>query len=772
MIIIQSDPDIQGPNDSAKKLTCHHMSRYDKNVTFSPLTMNTIQVEEIVFRGDETIDSWMDIVQGTDPLNPSITTPVTVGDQLTAVIYVKDQSLEDDEEDDDDDGDHQLSYSNNLTLPVIRSSSSSTHDHRTHPSFDVRIKDCFAYDNPQMSSLSTRSIQLTDRNGCSLRPNLLKGFQRMNLSSEEHHDKRLPTTDEQLASIIHQLNGDEDDDGKDAVNSTSHHQEYNYKHQVTDRSKEFLRSTLVYFSSMNAFKFPEGNHVYFYCNIQICKGRCRTSSTDCKVRSNTKKLDVDSNSHNEHKEERTKDDHPVLKPFGEEVKEMMIQKKKGTSTATSLETTKHEVEHQDKSSSRSLEMELKLNKTVGIQNQHEITQDEHQVDERQKDMKEEDVDVSKEKKVLKKDYEKNESSIQKTDDHEENDDEKKIPQQKFRLMAKIINGTTGGISEKDILIDGHQHNTTDHQEVKIDEKQEKKAFSDSATLMSSTTANDDHDAVDDNTPSHDQHQMTAITFGVDDARNSSLKYPHHNRQKRSFHQQRVSSRSHESIKRRKRFAERSNGTSAYLPLSHSLIVISPMDGLKSGLKIRSWTSHSHESREIENEDDLRRHERDQMKNSRKQEVSPDKHDDDYDDHVVSSSNHDDHPHHHQHDDVSSADSNVVCLKFSWVMVGALIIALLNMIILILLYSNLSQHQFIISRHEDDDNHNRSSHHNQHHHDTNDNFLHQIMNSQHVMMENNNSRRSEVIRGGHRHEKKEEEEEGKTHADDEGLFRII
>ncbi|XP_076351339.1 uncharacterized protein LOC143247342 isoform X1 [Tachypleus tridentatus] len=84
---------------------------------------------------------------------------------------------------------------------------------------DVRVRDCYAFDRQNYNSSDTQNIQLTDLEGCPAQPKLINYW------------KRTLQTGDTGASIIA-------------------------------------------FTSLNAFKFPEGMNVYITCNIDVCKQHC------------------------------------------------------------------------------------------------------------------------------------------------------------------------------------------------------------------------------------------------------------------------------------------------------------------------------------------------------------------------------------------------------------------------------------------------------------------------------------------------------------------
>jgi hypothetical protein len=178
IIIIQNDPEYQEVWDMARKISCDWVTRIDKYVTFAPFGVDMLGIKEIAFPGD-TVDCWMDIQRGHGPYAPTIAGVVPIGEKLTIVIYIRDR-----------DG-----------------------------SFDIHVKDCYAYDSPDYKNPNVRAIQLTDVRGCPIKEKLVKGFYRT----------------------------------RDVRNSGA---------------------TVIAYGVINAFKFPEAMDVFLACNVEVCKGGC------------------------------------------------------------------------------------------------------------------------------------------------------------------------------------------------------------------------------------------------------------------------------------------------------------------------------------------------------------------------------------------------------------------------------------------------------------------------------------------------------------------
>ena len=126
-----------------------------------------LEVVELNFRGDN-VDCWMEIQHGKGPWASPVTGIVPLGTTLTMVVGINDKEGE----------------------------------------FDMRVKSCEASDN------QNRPIQLSDKDGCVLRPKMFSKFMKM---------------------------------------------------RSTDP-----RATVVTYSFFHAFKFPDSMAVHIKCKVEIC----------------------------------------------------------------------------------------------------------------------------------------------------------------------------------------------------------------------------------------------------------------------------------------------------------------------------------------------------------------------------------------------------------------------------------------------------------------------------------------------------------------------
>ncbi|RWS15822.1 uncharacterized protein B4U79_01259 [Dinothrombium tinctorium] len=137
VVIFQNDPEFQEVWDTAKRLKCSALDRIDKVVTFAPVAVDMLRIEEIDFT-DDSIDCWMEIQRGVSPFSPPISGIVPIGEKITVAIYIRDR----------------------------------------HALYDIHVKDCYAYDSPDYNDPSTRKVPLTDVNGCPVKEKILKSFYR------------------------------------------------------------------------------------------------------------------------------------------------------------------------------------------------------------------------------------------------------------------------------------------------------------------------------------------------------------------------------------------------------------------------------------------------------------------------------------------------------------------------------------------------------------------------------------------------------------------
>ncbi|XP_022246215.1 uncharacterized protein LOC111086684 [Limulus polyphemus] len=165
-------------------ISCDWQSLLDKLVTFRPFLVNMLEAERIEILGD-SVECWMEIQIGEGPFAPIVNGIVRIGDKMSVVVYVRDKGA----------------------------------------GYDALVKDCYAYDNADFHSSDTSRVQLTDFQGCPLKPQLFSQF--------------LRTLDTRNTG-----------------------------------------ASLIAFSTMRAFKFPDTMNVYIACKVEICRTPCQTFCDD------------------------------------------------------------------------------------------------------------------------------------------------------------------------------------------------------------------------------------------------------------------------------------------------------------------------------------------------------------------------------------------------------------------------------------------------------------------------------------------------------------
>ena len=135
IIIIQMSEDVQEIWDSARKINCEWVNLIKKRVEFEPFEVMMLDFEEVKFEGD-SVDCWMDLQVGKYPDSEEIHSAVKIGEQLSMLVYAKDNE----------------------------------------DMYDMHIKECFAYSSEEYDGSNTVKLQLTDERGCVMKNKLLDGF--------------------------------------------------------------------------------------------------------------------------------------------------------------------------------------------------------------------------------------------------------------------------------------------------------------------------------------------------------------------------------------------------------------------------------------------------------------------------------------------------------------------------------------------------------------------------------------------------------------------
>ncbi|XP_065343918.1 uncharacterized protein LOC135941993 [Cloeon dipterum] len=142
ILIFQNEESVQEIWDSAKRLRCPTVERKKiiKTVSFNPFTVARLEIEDQPIRkaAETNIECWMDIQVGDNPCGKAVKDRVKIGDQLSAVIYIKDGGAQ----------------------------------------YDILVKDCFAHDNEDLKGRNTSSVQLSDTRGCPKKEKLMGLFRK------------------------------------------------------------------------------------------------------------------------------------------------------------------------------------------------------------------------------------------------------------------------------------------------------------------------------------------------------------------------------------------------------------------------------------------------------------------------------------------------------------------------------------------------------------------------------------------------------------------
>lgn len=178
---MQNDADVQEIWDSAQKLTCQWTESLSKTVSVPPITINMLEATEARFSADDdVVDVWMDMQLGHWPNSSPVKGPIRIGETLSLIVGVNDPTQQ----------------------------------------MDFQVRDCYAHSLVDVTDPSALRIQLTDNEGCVLKPKLLSAFQRQY------------------------------DDAGGAAN-------------------------VAY---LNAFSFPDNSQVFTSCNVEVCKDACQPNA--------------------------------------------------------------------------------------------------------------------------------------------------------------------------------------------------------------------------------------------------------------------------------------------------------------------------------------------------------------------------------------------------------------------------------------------------------------------------------------------------------------
>ncbi|XP_059480529.1 uncharacterized protein LOC132199655 [Neocloeon triangulifer] len=142
ILIFQNEESVQEVWDVAKRVRCPTVERKKiiKTVSFNPFTVARLEIEDQpIQKATETnIECWMDIQVGDNPCGSPVKDRVKIGDQLSAVIYVKDGGAQ----------------------------------------YDILVKDCYAHDTENLNARNASSVQLSDGRGCPRKEKLMGIFRK------------------------------------------------------------------------------------------------------------------------------------------------------------------------------------------------------------------------------------------------------------------------------------------------------------------------------------------------------------------------------------------------------------------------------------------------------------------------------------------------------------------------------------------------------------------------------------------------------------------
>ena len=156
ILVIQSDEDLQAVRDTARKITCdyhattggnraaQHKNNNDnaltiaeKTIIFKPFVVDMLEVVSVpTAKGG--VDCWMDIQRGEFPNVQPLSEIIKIGETLSVLVFLRDPK----------------------------------HD------YDIIVRDCYGFDNDDYEATTTSRIQLSDKRGCSKKPQIFGNWQK------------------------------------------------------------------------------------------------------------------------------------------------------------------------------------------------------------------------------------------------------------------------------------------------------------------------------------------------------------------------------------------------------------------------------------------------------------------------------------------------------------------------------------------------------------------------------------------------------------------
>lgn len=128
ILVVQQDEEVQGEFDAARKISCSRTDVEDeKKIFFKPFIVEMLDVVTVP-TAHGGVDCWMDIQRGLFPKLTPIGQAIKIGEQLTVLVYLRDDKSE----------------------------------------YDLSVRNCWAYDSENFDDKKTGKVQLSDASGCSM----------------------------------------------------------------------------------------------------------------------------------------------------------------------------------------------------------------------------------------------------------------------------------------------------------------------------------------------------------------------------------------------------------------------------------------------------------------------------------------------------------------------------------------------------------------------------------------------------------------------------
>ncbi|EDW39544.1 GL11883 [Drosophila persimilis] len=142
VLIIQNDKDIQNSWDIARKVSCSRSEEQEKTVYFKPFVVDMLEIVS-VDTPSGPVECWMEIGTGIPPNIKPISTTLKLGTDVTFTINVK---------------------------------------HSTQ-AWDVNILKCYASDDMNFEAKTTKTLQLSDKRGCTIKEKIFGEWQKLESQS-------------------------------------------------------------------------------------------------------------------------------------------------------------------------------------------------------------------------------------------------------------------------------------------------------------------------------------------------------------------------------------------------------------------------------------------------------------------------------------------------------------------------------------------------------------------------------------------------------------